>query len=87
MPPNVTGNSKMPATITVMLLIGLGPLIYFTLTADIGDTAKNMMSVIVGAYLQYTSSCVQFFVGTTFASGAKDTMIYHSTPDNKHGEK
>lgn len=87
MTPYNTSNTKMPGFLTIILVIGLFPLIYFTMTADISDNAKNMMSLILGYYLQYTGNCVNYFVGTTFSSGAKDNMIYNSTPANKEGNK
>ena len=78
---DVPWKTKMPSILSIILVIGLGPLIYFAGVVNIAEDNRSIMYLIVGSYLSYVGNCVNYWMGTTFSSGTKDEMLFKSKPN------
>lgn len=81
-----SNQSWMPAVITVFVLVDFSLMGGYILYKAVGTSgAENpklfsLLDMIVVATLNFVSMCVGYWVGTTHASKAKDSMLWNSTP-------
>ncbi len=84
---NITGKTKMPGILSIILTIGVMFWGYLLVSYNIPDQNKSIFFTFLGSYMSGWLMSIGYYFGTTFASGAKDSMIYNSTPAKKEGEK
>lgn len=84
---NLSGKTKMPGILSILLTIGVFFWGYLLVTYNIPDQNKSIFFTFLGSYMTAWMMSVGYYFGTTFASGTKDNMIYNSTPANKESDK
>jgi hypothetical protein len=77
----------MPGILSIILTIGVFFWGYFLMMNDIPEQNKSIFFTFLGSYMTAWMMSIGYYFGTTFASGAKDSMIYNSTPAKKEDEK
>lgn len=82
-----SGNTKMPGILSVILTLGVFFWVYILAFVNVPEGNKAILFSVLGSYMSGWLMCIGYYVGTTFSSGAKDNMIYNSTPSKKEDEK
>lgn len=70
----VQTHSKMPATITIILTIGLFAIIWMIIkeSTNLNQVEQTLLSSIIGMYIMKWGDSVSFFTGSSLASRSKD---------------
>ena len=77
---NIQTKTSVPAVLTYMLLIGFFFIIYALFHCVIPAENEPTVYTLVGSYNGLLLSCGAYWLGSSFTSQKKDTMIYNSTP-------
>ncbi len=84
---NITGKTKMPGILSIILTIGVFFWGWLLATYTIPEQNKSIFFTFLGSYMSGWLLSIGYYFSTTFSSGATDSMIYNSTPAKKEGEK
>ena len=74
------GKSIMPGVLSIILTLGIFFWTYILAFINVPEANKALLFTLLGSYTSAWLMCVGYYVGTTFSSNSKDTMIYRSNP-------
>ena len=76
----ISTNSFVPPTLSIMIVVAWSAVQYFLLTHIIDSSMRELIARVLGTLDGALMLVLSFYFGSSSGSQAKDTMIHNSTP-------
>jgi len=76
----ISTNSFVPPTLSIMIVVAWTAVQYFLLTHIIDSSMRELIARVLGTLDGALMLVLSFYFGSSSGSQAKDTMIHNSTP-------
>jgi len=76
----ISTNSFVPPTLSIMIVVAWSAVQYFLLTHIIDPSMRELIARVLGTLDGALMLVLSFYFGSSSGSQAKDTMIHNSTP-------
>lgn len=70
-------------TLAVLMTIGMIVLLVFLLFKASQDQLRDVLLIVIGAFVSNWNSIINYFTGSTSTSEQKNALLAHSTPTPK----
>jgi hypothetical protein len=76
----ISTNSFVPPTLSIMIVVAWSAVQYFLLTHVIDPSMRELIARVLGTLDGALMLVLSFYFGSSSGSQAKDTMLHNSTP-------